>query len=82
MNSTLAFTRKDTYMEATNEFTPTDPQAIYRKLERLIGNYRDGQGGTPFYGQIEELSAEWERQDLPCRIEKHGWRDRFANWHS
>lgn len=82
MKPTITFVQKDNHMEANIEFVPTDLQILLRKMERLIGNYRDGQGGPPFYAQIDELSVEWERQRLPCRVAEHGMRDRFADWHS
>jgi hypothetical protein len=69
-------------MDSKVIFNPTDQQALYRKMERIIAGYRDGQGGEAFFDKLDDISAEWERQGLPCGIPKHGHRDRFADSHS
>ena len=58
--------------------TPADDQKIFEMIVVLIANYRDGQGSPAFLPQVEALSAEWERQKLPCfnGLEAHGRRER------
>jgi hypothetical protein len=48
-----------------SEYSPSNTQALLRMVEALVAGYRNG--GNVYVG-VDEISAEWERQNLPCRI--------------
>ncbi len=49
-------------------FIASDPQKLFQMFERLVRQYR--RGGN-IYVLADEISIEWEKQNLPCAIEKH-----------
>jgi hypothetical protein len=51
-----------------SEYSPSNTQALLRMVEALVAGYRNG--GNVYVG-VDEISAEWERQNLPCRIKDH-----------
>jgi len=54
-----------------------DNQKLFTLVEKIVANYRDGQGAAGLFVHLHELSAEWERRGLPCTVRKHGRRDRI-----
>jgi len=51
-----------------NDIAPTDAQRIFSMLAKLIAIYRKGKN---VYVGVDLISEEWERQGLPCEVERH-----------
>ena len=59
--------------------TKKQKNKIFSLVERVVAGYRDGQGCNGLFVSIKALSVEWDKQNLPCAILKHGRRDRFVD---
>lgn len=52
----------------SQQIEPNDAQRLFKLVQALVAGYRNG--GNVYVG-VDVLSQEWERQNLPCAIEKH-----------
>jgi len=62
-----------------NRNMDTEQNNIFILVQQILANYRDGQGAAGIFRQLDKLSIEWERLNLPCPIPKHGRRDRLSD---